>query len=243
MVVLQGVSKTYAAGRDRLVEAVHAVDLAVDKGEFVVITGRSGCGKTTLLNLIAGLARPTSGAVLIEGRDIWELSDVQRSFLRNRTFGFVFQYPSLMPSLTVLENVLLPTIFFPQNGERSAQDRARALLEIVGLADKSSVYPRQLSAGQQQRAVIARSLVNDPRVLLADEPTSNLDEQSEKEVISLFQEVHASRGITVLLVTHASQLVPHGTRRIQMSGGAIGSDSGQRKSEEHVRAAQVAKVD
>jgi ABC-type lipoprotein export system ATPase subunit len=243
MVLLQHVSKTYAAGRDRRVEAVHAIDLDVENGEFVVITGRSGCGKTTLLNLIAGLARPTSGAVLIEGRDIWELADVQRSFLRNRMFGFVFQYPSLMPSLTILENVLLPTIFFPRDGEKGAQDRARALLEIVGLEDKASVYPRQLSAGQQQRAVIARSLINNPTVLLADEPTSNLDEQSEKEVISLFQEVHASRGITVLLVTHASQLVTHGTRRIQMSGGEISSDNGQRKAEKQVHAAQVAKVD
>jgi ABC-type lipoprotein export system ATPase subunit len=225
------------------VEAVHAIDLDVDKGEFVVITGRSGCGKTTLLNLIAGLARPTSGTVLVEGRDIWELADVQRSFLRNRMFGFVFQYPSLMSSLTILENVLLPTIFFPEDGERGAQDRAKALLETVGLGDKSSVYPRQLSAGQQQRAVIARSLINNPKVLLADEPTSNLDEQSEKEVISLFQEVHASRGITVLLVTHASQLVTHGTRRIQMSDGEISGDNGQGKAENQVHAAQVVKDD
>lgn len=243
MVLLQSVSKTYAAGRNRLVEAVHAVDLAIDKDEFVVITGRSGCGKTTLLNLIAGLARPTSGTVLVEGRNIWDLADVQRSFLRNRTFGFVFQYPSLMPSLTVLENVLLPSIFFPQDGEKEVQARAGTLLETVGLADKSSAYPRQLSAGQQQRAVIARSLINNPKVLLADEPTSNLDEQSEKEVISLFQEVHALRGITVLLVTHASQLVTHGTRRIQMSGGGISSDSGKRKAEEQVHPAQVVKKD
>jgi len=243
MVRLKQVSKRYTAGRNRQVEAVRGVDLSVDKGEFVVITGRSGCGKTTLLNLIAGLARPTVGSVFVGGQDIWELRDVQRSFLRNRMFGFVFQYPSLMPSLTVLENALLPTIFFPGDGDAGTRSRANALLETVGLGDKCSMYPRQLSAGQQQRAVIARSLINNPEVLLADEPTSNLDEQTEREVISLFQDVHASSGITVLLVTHASQLVTHGTRLIHMSGGEISSDNRHGTSEKGVRPIELIKND
>jgi putative ABC transport system ATP-binding protein/lipoprotein-releasing system ATP-binding protein len=200
------------------------VSLEVGRGEFVIITGRSGSGKTTLLNLAAGLARPTSGQVLLEGIDLWSLSDRQQSLLRNRKLGFVFQFPSLLPSLTAVENVGLPTIFGTNHRGPSVNGRAAELLDMVGLSDKLAAYPRQLSAGQQQRVVIARALISQPEVLLADEPTSNLDEQTEKEIMSLFKEIHATTGVTILLVTHTSQLVSYGTRAIQMANGVVVKD-------------------
>jgi ABC-type lipoprotein export system ATPase subunit len=224
MIALNEVTKTYTLKKKTVVSAVRGVSLNVEPGEFVVITGRSGSGKTTLLNLIAGLARPTSGQVMIDNVDLWSLSDPEQSLLRNRKMGFVFQFPSLLPSLTTLENVVLPTMFGRGNGKRDACARAARLLDEVGLSDKLPAYPRHLSAGQQQRVVVARSLINQPQLLLADEPTSNLDEQTEREIIALFQEIHARGGITILLVTHAGQLVPHGTRAVQMADGAIVND-------------------
>jgi ABC-type lipoprotein export system ATPase subunit len=224
MIALNEVTKTYTLKKKTVVPAVCGVSLKVEPGEFVVITGRSGSGKTTLLNLVAGLARPTSGQVMIDNVDLWSLSDQEQSLLRNRKMGFVFQFPSLLSSLTTLENVALPAMFGRGNGNRDAYKRAARLLDEVGLSGKLSAYPRQLSAGQQQRVVVARSLINQPQLLLADEPTSNLDEQTEQEIIALFQEIHARDGITILLVTHAGQLVPHGTRALQMADGAIVND-------------------
>lgn len=224
MIALDQVSKTYTLRRNTLVPAVRQVSLNVTPGEFVVITGRSGSGKTTLLNLVAGLARPTAGQVKIERVDLWSLSDAEQSLLRNRTMGFVFQFPSLLPALTVLENVALPTRLSRGPGKQEVYTRAERLLEEVGLSDKLPAYPRQLSAGQQQRVVVARALINQPRLLLADEPTSNLDEQTEREIMALLEEIHTRTGITVLLVTHAGQLVPRGTRALHMAGGAIVRD-------------------
>ncbi|RPI34917.1 MAG: ABC transporter ATP-binding protein [Chloroflexota bacterium] len=203
------------------VPAVCDADLEVNPGEFVIITGRSGSGKTTLLNLAAGLTKPTSGKVILDGAELWELSDKQQSTLRNQKIGFVFQFPSLMPALTSLENVVLPTIFGDNHDRQKATVRALKLLEDMGLSDKLDAYPRQLSAGQQQRVVIARSLINQPELLLADEPTSNLDEQTEREIMSLFKEIHQKSGITILLVTHTNELVPYGTRSVKMASGRI----------------------
>jgi ABC-type lipoprotein export system ATPase subunit len=191
----------------------------------VIITGRSGSGKTTLLNLVAGMTRPTSGQVLLEGTDLWRLSDREQSQLRNRKLGFVFQFPSLLPSLTALENVVLPTMFAGKNGP-DPYERATQLLGEVGLQDKLASYPRQLSAGQQQRVVVARALTNGPELLLADEPTSDLDEQTEQEIMALFRAIHEKTGVTILLVTHTSQLISYGTRALRMSGGCITDRSG-----------------
>lgn len=224
MITLVQAGKVYLLKGKAPVIALRQADLSITPGEFVVITGRSGSGKTTLLNLVAGLARPTSGQVLFDGKDIWNLSDLEQSRLRNQRMGFVFQFPSLLQSLTVLENVILPGMFGQEPEKRSINHRAKELLEVVGLSDKMSAYPRQLSAGQQQRVVFARSLINQPDLLLADEPTSNLDEQTEKEIIALLQEIHARRRITILLVTHAGQLIPCGTRVMQMAEGMIISD-------------------
>lgn len=221
MIAWEQVTKVYPVSREMRVTAVHGVSLEVSRGEFVVITGRSGSGKTTLLNLAAGLARPTSGRVLLDGQDLWKMSDRQRSLLRNQKIGFVFQFPSLLPSLTVLENVSLPTVFSPERAGAAAPDRAMILLESVGLAEKAGAYPRQLSAGQQQRVVVARALFIQPQVLLADEPTSDLDEQTEREIMDLFARIHAETGVTVVLVTHTTQLVSYGTRALRMAEGRI----------------------
>ena len=221
MIVLEDVTKVYDMGKGGTVTAVRDVTLEIAAGEFVAIVGRSGSGKTTLLNLAAGLARPTTGRVTLDGVELWTLGDQQRSLLRNQNIGFVFQFPSLLPTLTVLENVFLPTGFGSNGHGTKPRDRARELLASVGLADKLSAYPRQLSAGQQQRAVIARSLINQPRALLADEPTSNLDERTEAEIMALFHDLHASLGLTVVLVTHTRQLVSPEMRTIEMAEGRI----------------------
>ncbi|HSJ52389.1 MAG TPA: ABC transporter ATP-binding protein [Anaerolineae bacterium] len=221
MIRLEDVTKVYDLGKGSTVTAVCDVSLEIGAGEFVAIVGRSGSGKTTLLNLAAGLARPTAGRVTLDGVELWALDDRQQSLLRNQNIGFVFQFPSLLPTLTVLENVFLPTGFGSNGHGTKPRDRARELLASVGLADKLFAYPRQLSAGQQQRAVIARSLINQPRALLADEPTSNLDERTEAEIMALFRDLHASLGLTVVLVTHTRQLVSPEMRTIEMAEGRI----------------------
>jgi putative ABC transport system ATP-binding protein/lipoprotein-releasing system ATP-binding protein len=201
---------------------VSGVSTDIAAGEFVVITGRSGSGKTTLLNLAAGLTRPTAGKVSLQGRDLWQMPDRQQSLLRNQHIGFIFQFPSLLPSLSALDNVVLPTTFSKEGMDKdAAYRRAAELMHTVGLSDKLHAYPRQLSAGQQQRVVIARALINAPAALLADEPTSNLDEQTEREIMELFRDIHQARGITLLMVTHASQLAAYGDRAIEMAAGKI----------------------
>jgi putative ABC transport system ATP-binding protein/lipoprotein-releasing system ATP-binding protein len=221
LVSLQAVSKTYPIAAGNTVSAVRDVTLSVERGEFVMITGRSGSGKTTLLNLAAGLTKPTSGQVFLDGVNLWGLPDKQQSALRNRKIGFIFQFPSLLPTLNVSENVALPTVFNPNHRAQPVVERAAELLQMVGLSDKLTAFPRQLSAGQQQRVVIARSLINHPEILLADEPTSNLDEQTEQEIMDLFRDIHRELGITIVLVTHTSQIVHSGTRAIQMANGVI----------------------
>lgn len=222
MIELQNVSKTYRISKENVVNAVRGVSVVIAPGEFVTITGRSGSGKTTLLNLAAGLTTPTSGAVRHDGVDLWSLPDDRQSQLRARSIGFIFQFPSLLPSLTTLENVMLPMIFCGDRGEaEGGADRAVELLKSVGLGDKLKAYPRQLSAGQQQRVVIARALINDPVMLLADEPTSNLDEQTEREIMELFRQIHAQRQLTIVMVTHTKQLITYGTRAIEMANGQI----------------------
>ncbi len=221
LVSLQEVSKTYKIGEGNIVNAVRGVSLEIDRSEFVIITGRSGSGKTTLLNLAAGLTRPTSGKVRFDGTDVWGLPDKQQSALRNQKIGFIFQFPSLLPALTALENVMLPSIFAPNHRQPPVRHQALELLYTVGLSDKLGAYPRQLSAGQQQRVVIARSLINQPEILLADEATSDLDEQTEHEIMELLKDLHTKTGITILMVTHTSQLVSYGTRALEMANGVL----------------------
>ena len=221
MITLVDVNKEYPLGKGSSVTAVRGVNLEINQGEFVIIVGRSGSGKTTLLNLSAGLTRPSSGKVMLDGTDLWSLSDKQQSFLRCQKIGFIFQFPSLLPTLTVHENVILPTVFGTKRETAHNLSRADQLLHQVGLGDKLVAYPRQLSAGQQQRVVIARALMNQPEVILADEPTSNLDEKTELEIMDLFRDLHLSLAITVVMVTHTRQLVSYGTRAVEMAEGQI----------------------
>jgi ABC-type lipoprotein export system ATPase subunit len=219
MLSFRNLTKTYSGRGAPPLTAVRDVNLEVNRGEFVVITGRSGSGKTTLLNLAAGMSRPTAGEVRVGDIDLWKLSDREQAMVRNQKIGFVFQFPSLLPSLSVLENVVVPTMFGPNGKREVAQARALHLLDTVNLAEKRAAFPRQLSAGQQQRVVIARALINQPEVLLADEPTSNLDEITEREIMEMLREIHISSGITVLMVTHTSQLLAYGTRALEMTDG------------------------
>ena len=229
---MRQVTKRYYRGKrgEQIpVMAVDQIDLKIKPGEFLVITGRSGCGKTTLLNLIAGMARPSSGQVFVDDVDIWTLKDEEISGLRNLKMGFMFQVPSLIPTLTVLDNVVVPTMFAPKETQRDAYERARQALEAVGLSQQMDAFPRYLSSGEEKRVVIARALINKPGVLLADEPTANLDELTEKEIMTLIQEIHRG-GTTIILVTHHPSLIDYGTRHLKMSEGRFISENKGRPS-------------
>ncbi len=229
---MRQVTKTYYRGKRSQqipVMAVDQIDLKIEAGEFLVITGRSGCGKTTLLNLIAGMARPSSGQVFVDDVDIWTLKDEEISGLRNLKMGFMFQVPSLIPTLTVLDNVVVPTMFAPKETQGDAYERARQALEAVGLSQQMDAFPRYLSSGEEKRVVIARALINRPKVLLADEPTGNLDELTEKEIMALIQEIHRG-GTTILLVTHHPSLIDYGTKHLKMSDGRLISENKGRPS-------------
>jgi putative ABC transport system ATP-binding protein/lipoprotein-releasing system ATP-binding protein len=226
MIAVHDVTKLYTLSRENRVLAVDRVSLEIQPGEFVIITGRSGSGKTTLLNLISGLTPPTSGRVEFDGVDLWSLKDRQQSLLRNQKLGFIFQFPSLLPSLTALENTALASVFGVNGARADTYQRAAELLNTVGLGDKLGALPRQLSAGQQQRVVVARALLNRPEILLADEPTSDLDEQTEREIMDLFGEIHAETEVTILMVTHSTELIRYGTRSIRMASGRIVEENG-----------------
>lgn len=220
MISLRYVTREFWLKGRSAVVAVRDVSLEVSAGEFVAIVGRSGSGKTTLLNLTAGLLRPTSGEVLIEDVTLDALGDSELARLRREKFGFVFQFPSLLPSLTVLENVVVPASLGMGRAGRDASWRAADLLGELGLTARFQAYPHQLSAGEQKRAVIARALINQPRILLADEPTGDLDQQTEKEVMSLLREINA-RGTTVLMVTHSLDTLPGADRAYRMEAGSL----------------------
>ncbi len=220
MISFQDVSRTYYLDGKSSVTPVHGVNLTVNRGEFVLLIGRSGSGKTSLLNLAAGLIRPSSGKILINGIDIWGLTDRQLSSLRANTIGFVFQFPSLIPALSVLENTSLPTTFSLRPEKRVARERAVNLLDKLGLRKRMQVLPRQLSAGEQKRVVLARALMNEPEMLLADEPTSDLDELTERDIMDVLLELH-SGGTTILMVTHSSELIPFADRSLRMEDGHL----------------------
>jgi ABC-type lipoprotein export system ATPase subunit len=220
MISFEKVTKEYQLDSETNISPVKQVSLDVAEGEFVIIIGRSGSGKTTLLNLAAGLVKPTSGKVRVNKIDLSGMADKQLSVLRSQYLGFVFQFPSLLPALSVLENVALPAIFANHNGKKDSHQRAEQLLKTMGLETKLGVFPKQLSAGEQKRVVIARSMINSPKVILADEPTSDLDNQTESEVMNLLKDINAS-GVTFMVVTHSLQLVPYATRAFKMENGSL----------------------
>ena len=215
MIELQLVTKTVQSGGQPLT-ILHPLDLAVPPAQFLAITGPSGSGKSTLLGLVAGLDAPTSGRILIAGRDITGLGEDDLARLRRSTIGFVFQFFHLIPSLTALENVCVPMEIA---GRKDAVSRGRDLLAEVGLTDRGHHYPSQLSGGEQQRVAIARALSNDPPILLADEPTGNLDLDNGQHVLDLLLDIRRTRGATLMLATHDTDLAARADARLRLRGG------------------------
>ena len=217
MIELRGVSKTVPSGAGMLT-ILHPLDLVIESGRVVAITGPSGSGKSTLLGLLAGLDAPSTGTIVLDGVDITTLDEDALARLRGTRIGFVFQFFHLLPSLTALENVLVPMEIA---GVPNAAARARELLREVGLAERGHHYPSQLSGGEQQRVAIARALANDPPILLADEPTGNLDSSTGHSVIELLLEVNRTRGTTLVLVTHDPELASVAGVSIALRDGRV----------------------
>ncbi len=217
MIRLEQVKKVVASGSEDLT-ILHPLDLEVPEGQFLAIVGPSGSGKSTLLGLIAGLDAPTDGSVLVDGVNLVELSEDELARLRGERIGFVFQFFHLLPSLTALENVLVPMELF---GIADAEKKSRALLDEVGLSERTHHYPSQLSGGEQQRVAIARALANDPPILLADEPTGNLDSSNGKHIIDIILAVHERRKTTIVLATHNTEIARMSDVTLVLKDGRI----------------------
>jgi putative ABC transport system ATP-binding protein len=228
MIELYKVSKTVPSGTESLT-ILHSLDLVIPDGQFVAVVGPSGSGKSTLLGLIAGLDAPTSGEIRIDNQAINAMSEDALAELRGRKIGFVFQSFHLIPSLTALENIMVPMEIA---GFRDAERRARRLLEDVDLVARAHHYPSQLSGGERQRVAIARAVANEPKIVLADEPTGNLDSRNGRHVFDLMVELNRRRGITLLLVTHDHELAREATRIISLRDGRVVSDSKQKTGDD-----------
>jgi putative ABC transport system ATP-binding protein len=215
------VTKTYAAG-DRSMDVLSDLSLSVPEGEFLVIQGDSGSGKTTLLSLLSGLDRPTSGRILLEGKDITDLGEDDLAPLRNEVMGFVFQAFHLVPSLSALENVMFPAEL---RKDPMAEAKAMALLERVGLQHRTAGFPHQLSGGEKQRVALCRALVNSPRILFADEPTGNLDSGNGQAILQLLLELKQERHATLVLVTHSGHIARKADRTILLRDGRIDGET------------------
>lgn len=212
-------TKIYAVGSQEIT-AVNNVSLNIEQGEFVSIVGHSGSGKTTLISIIGGIMKPTSGSVLFNGQDICRLDDDSLSAYRNQNIGFMFQFASLLPMLTATENVLLPGLF-SEKKDMHAVKRAEEYLDLVGIGDKAAAYPSQLSGGQQRRVAIARALMYDPPVILADEPTGDLDEETEADIVELFKKLNREKMMTFIFITHNLELAGMASRRLRMTRGIL----------------------
>lgn len=212
-------NKTYKLG-SLDVEVLRDINLTIDSGEFVSIMGPSGSGKSTLLYLIGGLDKPTSGSVKIKGNELSGMKDKEQSIMRRRDIGFVFQFYNLIPNLNVEENVMLPVLL---DGKKLKEYKGRLdeILEVVGLSDRRAHTPRELSGGQQQRVAIARALVNEPDIILADEPIGNLDTKTGMEVMQLLQKINKEKGKTIVQVTHSKEAADYGNRIINVKDGKV----------------------
>ena len=225
LIQLRDIRKTYRLGEVDL-PVLKGVSLNIARGELVALMGASGSGKSTLMNILGCLDHPTSGEYCLDGHEITWLTAKERARLRNRIIGFVFQSFNLLPRTTALENVLMPLTYTKENlTERQMKQRAAELLQKVGLSDRIDHQPSQLSGGEQQRVAIARSLVSHPQVLLADEPTGNLDSRTSEELLHMFQQLNSSDGITVILVTHDAGVADHAQRIIHIKDGLIEKDT------------------
>ena len=215
---LQGISKRYGTGESAFL-ALRGLEMTVERGEYVGIVGASGSGKSTLLNILGCLDRPTTGNYFLDGTDVSELDDDRLSLARNRSIGFVFQSFHLIPELSVVENVEMP-LFYARVPRRERRKRALALLEAVGLGHRTRYEPSKLSGGERQRVAVSRALVSQPALLLADEPTGNLDSKSGEEVLALFSELH-EQGRTIVMVTHNPEIAERLPRVVELRDGAI----------------------
>ncbi len=224
MIKLVDIWKEYRISEETLFTAISGVNVSIKKGELVGIIGASGSGKSTLMHIIGLLDKPTRGKVLIEERDVSTLSDDEMSKLRNEFVGFVFQQFNLIPKLTVLENILLPTVYAKKKLDFDPAIRAKELISRFGLAGKENNRPNKLSGGQQQRVAIARALIMGPKLLLADEPTGNLDSKTGEEIMSLFEELNRNDGVTIAIVTHEPNIAKRTKRHIHVADGKIVSE-------------------
>lgn len=219
---IQGITKTYVNGK-LSVPVLHGIDLQVNKGEFVSIMGPSGSGKSTFMNILGCLDRPTTGSYRLNGYEVATLSDDELAFVRNKQIGFVFQSFNLLTKLTALENVALPMIYAGMD-KKSRNERAAALLSSVGLGDRMDHLPSELSGGQRQRVAIARALANNPAIIMADEPTGNLDSKSTIDVMNIFRGLY-DEGRTIILVTHELEIATYASRNVVLRDGLIVEDS------------------
>lgn len=220
MIHITDVTKIYDGPRGP-VKALNRISISIAKGSFVTITGGSGSGKTTFLVTLGGLLRPTTGSVEVDGQHIYSLRKKQLSRYRNRKIGFVLQTFNLIPYLNALENVMVPMIFAPENGNGGRHPRAESLLERMGMGERSQHLPRELSIGQQQRVAIARALANDPDIILADEPTGNLDPTLAMEILEILRKLNEDEGKTIIMVTHSPTAAAFGTHRLDLRNGRL----------------------
>ena len=225
VISIRDLVKTYHVG-EVTVRALRGASIDVETGEFVAVTGPSGSGKSTLMHILGCLDRPTSGTYVLDGKDVSRMSKDDLAMIRNRKIGFVFQGFNLLSRTTALDNVELPLLYNGANKMKTAERHKRAMdaLKAVGLGDRFHHFPNQLSGGQQQRVAIARALVTQPTILLADEPTGNLDTRTSIEVMDIFQRLNVERGITVLLITHEMDIAEYGTRLVRFRDGRIQLD-------------------
>jgi putative ABC transport system ATP-binding protein len=219
---LKNIIRNFQLG-PQTVHVLKGIDLTIKKGEYVALMGPSGSGKSTLMNLLGCLDTPTSGSYMIANRDVSKMNDNQLADVRNKEIGFVFQTFNLIPRQTALQNVALPLVYAGEKKEKRIS-RAKKVLDEVGLSDRITHKPNQLSGGQRQRVAIARALVNSPSIILADEPTGNLDSSTSNEIMKLFEEIHKN-GNTLIIVTHEEDIAQHANRIIRLKDGEIESDS------------------
>ncbi|MCS6990938.1 MAG: ABC transporter ATP-binding protein [Chitinophagales bacterium] len=234
MIRLQDICKNYILGKV-IIPALRGISLTINHNEFIALMGASGSGKSTLMNIVGLLDTATSGTYLLNGRDVSRLTDNERAVIRNKEIGFVFQTFNLMPRMSALENVALPLVYAGWNRKKREQ-RARELLEMVGLGDRLHHRPNELSGGQKQRVAIARALANHPSIILADEPTGNLDTQTSEEIMQIFEQIHRA-GNTIVLVTHEADIARHAQRVVRLRDGLVLDDrmqSQQQLSATHV---------